>query len=1431
MPFAPLILLLSVLNGIPVAGIPIQVIRTYDSCDKREGDFGVGWTLDLKNIRLQKNRNLGLNWEQSGTSSGLGSYSLTPRRPRTVTITFPDGKTQKFRAQSSPESQIFQPITGPTVVYVPEANTRGTLVSAQEGGDEVFTEGTLGVANLFDYNGAVYNPTLFRYTSDEGDVYVIDERDGLRSMTDRNGNRLTVNTNGIVWTNAVTGGPGQSIAFQRDGAGRITNILDAAGAVLTYRYDTNGNLVSFVDRVNLTNTFSYNPKHELLTLTDGRGITAARNEYDDAGRLVRQVDAAGNTNVFTHDLDARAEIIRDRLGFVTVHEYDGNGNITRSIDALGHPTVMTYDANDNLLTKVDALGNTNRFTYDARDNKLTETDPLGNTTTFTYNAFKQPTSIRNARNSTTTNVYDPSGNLTEERDALGQRTLYSYDGRGNILVRTDALGNTMENGYDPFGHLTNTVVHDVNLGVLNTTSFRYDANGNQTNKMTWRTTPNGVETLVTRYVYDSANRLVLTVQPDGSTNATIYNAIGKPAVSIDALGRQTSMSYDDRGNLTRTTYPDSTFEETFFDADNRRVAMHDKAGRVTSYVNDALGRMVTTVYPDNTGMTNYYDAIGRVFAMSDARGNTTFYGYDAASRRTSVTNALGQVSRSGFDEVGNLVQTIDALGRVSTFSYDELNRRQGVVFPDFTFQTTFYDALSRRIAETDQSGNMTRFAYDALGRLIAVTNALQNVTRYEYNEQGQQVAQIDAESRTTRFEYDALGRRVKRALPLNQFETYAYDVAGRMTHRTDFNGRTTTFIHDVMNRLVEKRPDAAFAAAPVQFGYNELGLRTNMVDASGVTTFEYDNRNRLVRKATPEGTLTYSYNANGQVTNITSLNANGVVLNYAYDALNRLGDVLDPHAGHTTYTYDDVGNLRGFTYPNGVNHFYEYSALNRLTNLNVSAGLTPIANYAYALAPSGHRTGAVESRVSNPLNPQVTTLTRLYQYDRTYRLTNETIGGTSYATPSTLDYSYDRVGNRRQLVSTEPGIVSTLSTYDDNDRLNTSAAEQSHNNGNTLTAPGFGMTQADQYDYENRLVRRTENGKTVTIVYDGDGQRVKKTVTTATNTVTTRFLVDTVNPTGYAQVLEEHVSLNAQPSTLNRVYSYGHDLISQDRVDGPGWTVSFYGYDGHGNTRFLTDANASVTDTYDYDAFGNLIARTGSTPNLYLFTGEQYDPDLGLYLLRARYQNTQTGRFWTMDGFEGFPGDPETLHKYLYCSNEPVSCVDPSGQFTLTQVTVTIAVVAVLTTLYFKFIYDGSDRQMKKIPAGAILIERGKQDKIIAALEEVSSEAAEGRVKPLANYGLRVGGRMSVTLQNAADPFGQDMRNIWEMPTTRAGILSAGGEASARILAAQGGGWDAFVAGFSRPENAPTSDQYQAVIDALIDRQRAYKAWLETFPK
>ena len=93
--------------------------------------------------------------------------------------------------------------------------------------------------------------------------------------------------------------------------------------------------------------------------------------------------------------------------------------------------------------------------------------------------------------------------------------------------------------------------------------------------------------------------------------------------------------------------------------------------------------------------------------------------------------------------------------------------------------------------------------------------------------------------------------------------------------------------------------------------------------------------------------------------------------------------------------------------------------------------------------------------------------------------------------------------------------------------------------------------------------------------------------------------------------------------------------------------------------------DGSVTDTYTYDAFGNLLRSTGRTANNYRYCGEQFDSTTGLYYLRARYMDTSTGRFISQDSYAGSIDDPVSLHKYLYANSNPVMYADPSGYMSL----------------------------------------------------------------------------------------------------------------------------------------------------------------------
>ncbi len=117
------------------------------------------------------------------------------------------------------------------------------------------------------------------------------------------------------------------------------------------------------------------------------------------------------------------------------------------------------------------------------------------------------------------------------------------------------------------------------------------------------------------------------------------------------------------------------------------------------------------------------------------------------------------------------------------------------------------------------------------------------------------------------------------------------------------------------------------------------------------------------------------------------------------------------------------------------------------------------------------------------------------------------------------------------------------------------------------------------------------------------------------------------------------------------------ELISMER-SGEVW---YYLYDELGSTRLLTNEAGRITDKYAYDAYGSLLKKSGGTENDFLYTGEQYNANTGLYYLRARYMDPGTGTFISMDSYQGSLYDPVSLHKYLYANANPVTYTDPSG--------------------------------------------------------------------------------------------------------------------------------------------------------------------------
>jgi RHS repeat-associated protein len=1256
---------------IPTAGLPITINRLYNQQYAGNGSFGYNGKLDYEQINIQESSALATSWQ--GVRTGSIHYYVADTAQHVVTVSlspneqyyfvpeviFDSSSTNTITTSEAPNCYDFYTVH---LIFIPVGQGQLSVPAPSDsvGMDDSLNGWTVPLTVVhFDDTGFPinnYEPALsdFTFTAPDGTKYNFDGSGNVSQHTDRNGNYLQYSSGGIVHSS------GAQVTFTRDGNNRITQISDpialatSGSPAVTYAYDGNGNLTNasrLVNRAGPTyNVTSYaytntSYPNNITAITDPRGVVSARYEYDTGGRLSRQFDALGRYTGYSYDTVNHRQVVTDRIGYATVQNFTPAGELASVQDAAGGVTSYSYDTQGRKIAETNSLGKVTTYAYDANNNLIGVTNPTGNASSTTYNNYGEPLVSIDALGNGLTNAYDANGNLIAATNALGIVSLYGYDSQGNRIAETNAFAlpeqSVVINSFDQFGNLTNTI--DA-LG--NATSYTYDGNGNKLSDSKTRTLPaGGMQTLLTQYTYDAQNRFTQTIEPDGFTNLIVYNSIAKQSQIIDKLGRTNSFYYDATGLLTNTIYPDGLSETLAYDADGQKTSSVDRGGHSTGYAYDPLGRLIQTTYADGSAAGNSYDAAGNLISTTlippssgmlppPATITTAKYSYDAAGRRVALTNALSQGIRYAYDANGNQTNTADALSHTNAYVFDALNRQIQVIYPDGTSESYGYDGLDRKVAVTNQAGIVTRYGFDAVSRLVTVTNAFGTsqsaVASYRYDEVGNLLQQIDALNHTNYFECDAMGRRSKQIMPGSQAATFGYDNAGNLIRQTNFNSVVITNQYDTLNRLTNKSSAGGYKTT---FAYSPTGQRTNMVDASGTNVYTYDSRDRLLTKTTPQGTLTYTYDVYGNLATIQSSTANGTSLTYGYDVLNRVTNVMDRFTNSTIYGFDDAGNLQTARLPNAVTNTYAYDNLNRLTNLAAKSSGGTIASFAYKLAQAGNRTNLVET--VNSVNR-----TNAWSYNPLYRLTNEII---TAASSGTVSYKYDGVGNRTNRTSTLSGVLGTTNTFNNNDQL---TADVYDSNGNTRT----NGSNTFLYDVENRLTNATVSGTNIVIVYDGNGNRVKKIVGTTTNT----FLVDDRNPTGYAQVLEEKTGTN-----LTRTYTYGLNLISQR--DASSGTQNYYGFDGNGNTRYLTSTNAVVTDTYAYDAFGNLLTSTGTTTNFYRYAGEQFDPQLGFYFLRARYMNPNTGRFLTRDSFEGTTSDPTSLHKYLYGADNPINNVDPNG--------------------------------------------------------------------------------------------------------------------------------------------------------------------------
>jgi RHS repeat-associated protein len=1049
----------------------------------------------------------------------------------------------------------------------------------------------------------------YQLVTEDQVTYRFDSSGKLTSMTDRNGNAVSLAYDGSGRLATITDSSGRTITFTSNADGTLARIDVPDGRSVVYGY-TAGRLTSVTDPASHITTYHYDSGGRLDQITDPNGHTRAQTTYGSDGRVTQQTDALGHTTTFSWDSSTQTETATDARGNTWKDVYSNNV-LLKEIDAAGNVTQYGSDVDLNNTSVTSPDGKTTTMAYDARGNLTSATAPssLGAQKTFTYDASNDLTSVTDGRNKVTSYSYDSSGNNTqvvEDGATIAQRT---FNGAGQVLTSTDGRGKT--------------------------TTYTYDSNGNLASV----TDPLGNKTT---YGYDSAGRRTSMVDPRGNvtganpadyTTSYTYDAAGHLLTQTDPLGHTTTYTYDSAGNQTSVTDPKNHTTTTAYDAANRVTSVTAPDGGVTSYTYDAVGNRLTETDPDN---------------------HTTTYAYNADNEQTSATSPKGEVTTSSYDSNGNLTKTVDPRGNVSganpddyatTYTYDAAGRLLTETDPLGHTTTHAYDAVGNETSVTDANNHRTSYTYDAAGRILTVTAPDGGVTTYTYDGAGNELTRKDANNHTTTYTYDDAGHLASKTSPLGQQWTYSYDPAGHLKTTVDANGNatqtsgdgTTTYAYDRAGRLTSI--DYSDSTPDVSFAYDAAGNRTSMTDGAGTQTRTYDAADRLTGVTRGTDSFSYAYDSAGNLTSRTY--PDGTVTSYSYDADNQLASAASGGAT-TNYTYDVAGELTQTTLPasNGYVETRTYDRAGRLTEVKNANGTSVLSDFTSTLDAVGNPTTIIRSGATSE--------TATYTYDANDRLT-----GVCYQTscPNGSDpfirWTYDAVGNR--LTEARPSGTTTYS-YNAGDEL-TSAGSTNYSydqNGNE-TAAG---SRTFSYDLANRLASTTSGSTSTVYSYDGDGNRLLASAG-AQAAQTTSYLWD-ING-GLPQIALERDG----NGNLLRRYLYGVRRLSM----ATGGTSYYYAYDAGGSVANVTSASGGSEWTYAYEPFGGVRQATQDDPsapaNPMQFSSEVLDTT-GLVHLGARQYDPTSGRFLQLDPVTTVEDLPSST-SYAYALDRPTVLADPSG--------------------------------------------------------------------------------------------------------------------------------------------------------------------------
>lgn len=930
--------------------------------------------------------------------------------------------------------------------------------------------------------------------------------------------------------------------------------------------------------------------------------------------------------------------------------YSGN-KITSVKDPLNRICNYTYDANNNLTTVKDANNGTASFTYDSVHSMLTAVNPLGNIIVDnTYDstgkiisqkdAYNQITSIAynfpNSGDATVTNPdnsqivahHDAFIRKTSEKDELGFTKTFSYDANSNEIEFTNENNQSEKRLFDSYGNLQSDTlpgskITNITYNSFNSPELLTDAKGNQK-----------------RFYYNSiTNNLDSIRDADNSLHIFTYNSRGQIIQSVDGNGNATTYSYSPTGDVL-SVKTSAGIKRFAYDAAGRKTSETNEKGKTTSYVYDNNDNIIKLTDPLGRTIENTYDANNQLLSVKDSKGFITTYTYDNKGRKTSSKNPKGGITAYTYDVRDNLTSVTDPNNKTVSYTYDKKGRKTSVTNALGTTQYQ-YDAVGNLIKVIDPTSKTVEYTYTATNKKQSEKNGMGNTTTYDYDMNDNLTSVTDALNKVTAYGYDVMNRLVSIKDALNKTTSVTYDKNGNKKTVTDPNGHIQTYNYDASNRMITYK-DAA--GNNYTYTYDSTGNNTLLTKPTGTIGKVFDAANRVVTVNNSTGNnYSFTYDNND---NILSMSNSVGTTSMVYDSLNQLIQYTDPYNKTVSFTYDKAGNKTSVVYQGNKTVTYTYDNANNLKT--VTDWLNHTFTYTYDAA----------GRTTQLLYPNGAQCN--YSFDNAGRLISKTssLSNTTIIAGST--FALDAIDNRttEQRQGPVPSALSPLSraySYGNDDRMLTDSMWNfvNDNSGNRTSETNGTKTASYTFSADNLLNNQVDTtGTNSNYSYNPLGHRISKVVGSNTN----KYVLDISS--SLSQVLQITDAVGAIKSN----YVYGLGLLeSIDAADNP----LYYHFDAQHNTAALTDNSGVIKDTYTYDPFGTMLSHTGTTTQPFTFLGEYgvEQETSALYYARARYYDAANGRFLSKDIYPFELNNPQTINRYVYSTNNPVSIFDYTGLY------------------------------------------------------------------------------------------------------------------------------------------------------------------------